>query len=464
MSSEKKCKERKSKLSKRLALVYAALFIGILLVLSAAVFFVAYEFLIQKRIMDAETSMPMIIENILHEVREGDALDHGGILTEQNVNLDINMFLRDADGMIVNREYNYEMDEERLPISPREPTLEFWDNQLLLIAYEQPLIEEGETIGFLYLVLNLQHEKEFLELLTILLICANVVGAFAALITGWVVSRRMLAPIQDMIGTAKSIDESSLKARLEVPQPDDELKQLALTINSMLDRVERAFAQQGQFAANASHELRTPLAILQGNVDMLKRWAHDDPEVLQDSIAAIGQQTAYMGALVENLLFLARGDSTKQELHKERFSARSLMKELYQEQSALDEQHIYSLCAADECMLYADRAMIRQMLRALIDNSVKFTPAGGSIILSCENRADGATLSVQDTGVGIEQEHITHIFDRFYRVDKARSKATGGMGLGLSIVDNIAKLHDGRIEAESIVGKGTRITAVLPNT
>jgi signal transduction histidine kinase len=272
----------------------------------------------------------------------------------------------------------------------------------------------------------------------------------------------MLSPIQDMIDKAELIDSHSLKERLEVPRSNDELHRLALTINGMLGRVERAFEQQGEFAANASHELRTPLSILQGNADMLMRWGHEDQEILTDSIAVIGKQTAYMSALVKNLLFLARGDSAKQSLRKEKFSVSELMGELYKEQTALDTSHVYKLDIRMDCVLCADKTMIRELLRALIDNSVKFTPEGGTITLICGADGNVGMLAVKDTGIGISRKHINNIFERFYRVDKARSRTTGGMGLGLSIAETIVKMHDGEVESQSELGLGTTITVRLP--
>ncbi|MDR1159177.1 MAG: HAMP domain-containing protein [Syntrophomonadaceae bacterium] len=291
---------------------------------------------------------------------------------------------------------------------------------------------------------------------------ANAIGAVVTIVIGRVVGYRMLSPIQDMIDKAELIDSHSLKERLEVPRSNDELHRLALTINGMLGRVERAFEQQGEFAANASHELRTPLSILQGNADMLMRWGHEDQEILTDSIAVIGKQTAYMSALVKNLLFLARGDSAKQSLRKEKFSVSELMGELYKEQTALDTSHVYKLDIRMDCVLCADKTMIRELLRALIDNSVKFTPEGGTITLICGADGNVGMLAVKDTGIGISRKHINNIFERFYRVDKARSRTTGGMGLGLSIAETIVKMHDGEVESQSELGLGTTITVRLP--
>ena len=247
-----------------------------------------------------------------------------------------------------------------------------------------------------------------------------------------------------------------------VPEPDDELKNLALTINNMLERVSSAYRQQGRFVADVSHELRTPLAVMQGNVDLLSRWGSEDPTVLHDSIRALQKQTAYMNQLVENLLFLARFDNMQSQLSLTQFSVGELFGELIEEQGLIDPDHIYTVSIAPLIdVLTADRTMIKQLLRALIDNSVKYTPSGG-IRLGFSADDTQCVLSVSDDGIGMDAEHCEHIFERFYRVDPARARATGGMGLGLSIVSVIAEAHNGYASAISSPGAGTTVSVYLP--
>jgi signal transduction histidine kinase len=199
-------------------------------------------------------------------------------------------------------------------------------------------------------------------------------------------------------------------------------------------------------------------------VDLLARWGAEDPAVRQDSIRALGQQTEYMSDLVENLLFLARWDNAQTSLNLSAFSVGELFGELLEEQALIDPAHAYELAPLPEDdTMNADRAMIRQMLRALIDNSVKYTPERGSITLGFSRAEGGVSLSVHDSGVGMSQEDCTHVFERFNRVDQARARATGGMGLGLSIVQAIAQAHGAARRAESEPDKGTTVTVTIPN-
>ena len=452
---------KKNTLSRRLARTYATFFAGTLFLISVVLFVSLATFLINRQKYSIMDSIELVSDHVVEEIYEGDKLGDEKILSEFNINWNLNMLLFDTEGQIVNRVRNFNVDEEKLVPSKIAPQLLLLSSKQLILCYEHPVADENATYGSLYFILNMQTELDFLKVLGILLIGANLLGAFASLYVGWATSKKMLAPIDNMISTASAINSQRLNRRLDIPETKDELQNLAITVNSMLNRVEEAFRSQGQFTADASHELRTPLAILQGNADMLERWGHNDPSVLRDSIASIQIQTRYMNKLVDSLLFLARGDSGMRQLKKEPCDISALLHELVEEQASIDESHQYEVDSSETIRLPADWNMIKQLLRALIDNSVKYTPAGGSITLACREQCDGISISVSDTGIGMEPEHLSHVFQRFYRVDQARSKATGGMGLGLSIVQAIVDVHGGKLLAESEVGKGTRITAVF---
>lgn len=450
-------------LTKRLTRSYGAMFFAVLAALSVAVFLLAYSFLIQKQKDALVTSVELIGDHIVEELHEGDTLTDRGIMEEQNTNMALNLYLLDGTGAQINQVINFHLDSSMTQIAAPTPELHFSSGHELLLCYEQEVVDEQTPVGTLYAVLNMENEKDFLKLLGLLLLGANAIGLLAALAVGYRTSRRMLKPIDSMIVNANSIGSKSLDARLEVPEAEDELKSLALTVNGMLERIQAAFDAQGRFVADASHELRTPLAVLQGNADMLSRWGREDKKVLADSIASIQRQTAYMNKLVENLLFLARSDGKRQELNKTVFPVAELFDEMLEEQAMLDEKHSYTAECDGSLTLCADRSMIKQLLHAVIDNSVKYTPEGGGITLMASKDKDSVSITVADTGVGMDAEHLSHIFERFYRADKARARATGGMGLGLSIASAIVSAHGGKIAAKSEIGKGTAITAVFPD-
>ena len=197
-------------------------------------------------------------------------------------------------------------------------------------------------------------------------------------------NKRVLAPIRDITSMAETLSESNLSNRINIAGTKNELKDLATVINRMLDRIERSYNSQKQFVSDASHELRTPIAVIRGYTDMLKRWGKDDPEVLDEGITAISQETDGMKDLVESLLFLARHDKKTMMMEVSEFSADELVQEVLKEEIMVHEEHHFHLEEADNVQLKADRNMIKQVLRILCDNAVKYSEAGTNIFLQLE--------------------------------------------------------------------------------
>ena len=243
---------------------------------------------------------------------------------------------------------------------------------------------------------------------------------------------------------------------------DKDLAGLEDAINDLLGRMHAAYRQQAQFVSDASHELRTPIAVIQGYVKMLDRWGKDDEKVLEESIAAIKTETEHMKTLVEQLLFLARGDSGRQQMNPESMDLSALATELLGEYRMIDENHEWKQGRLDSAPVNADPALIKQAARVLVDNAVRYTPEGGSIRLSAGQEKGEAWLEIQDGGIGIDEADVPRIFDRFFRADPARARASGGTGLGLSIARWIVERHGGRFEVVSRPGLGTRIRVYLP--
>ena len=293
--------------------------------------------------------------------------------------------------------------------------------------------------------------------------------------------RRTLRPIQDLAAAASrlgssmspeelqalagkldEINASHLDRRIPVTGTQKELKTLAQAINAMLDRINEAYRSQSRFVSDASHELRTPIAVIQGYASLLDRWGKDDPATRQEAIDAIRQEADSMKALVEQLLFLARGDNDSVRFQPQLCDLTELAAEVLRETEMLDQTHHFAakwLCAVP---VVADEALIKQALRILVDNAVKYTPAEGRISLSVEGKDGLARLTVADDGQGIDKDSLPHVFDRFYRTDESRARQTGGTGLGLSIAKWIADRHNGWFEVVSWPGVGTRFTLVLP--
>ena len=276
-------------------------------------------------------------------------------------------------------------------------------------------------------------------------------------------NKRVLAPIRDITNMAETLSESNLSNRINIAGTKNELKDLAVVINRMLDRIERSYNSQKQFVSDASHELRTPISVIRGYTDMLKRWGKDDPEILDEGISAISQETESMKDLVESLLFLARHDKKTLMMEISSFDPSELIREVQKEEAMVHTDYTFETEQMDPMTIKADRNMMKQVLRILCDNAVKYSSPGSKVSLSCRDEKNGmCCLAVRDHGQGVSQEDLPKIFDRFYRSDKARKSESGGHGLGLSIARIIVVAHKGKIRVRSKPGFGSVFSIVLP--
>ncbi len=263
--------------------------------------------------------------------------------------------------------------------------------------------------------------------------------------------------LEDAIGTV-----SPLSPDARISTGDQEMQGLETAINNMLDRTRESYREQTRFVSDASHELRTPIAVIQGYADMLQRWGKDDEGVLDEGITAIQTESAHMKKLIEQLLFLARGDGGRNQMVYEELDLAEMLREVYEESRMIHPERTWRLEAEEAVPVTGDAAMLKQTARILVDNAVKYTQEGDRITLRARYKEGNPCFEVQDNGIGIKQEDLEHIFDRFFRSDPARSRATGGTGLGLSIAKWIVDRHKGHFDVVSREEIGTRIAVVLP--
>jgi two-component system sensor histidine kinase ArlS len=274
--------------------------------------------------------------------------------------------------------------------------------------------------------------------------------------------RKVFQPIREMTQTVQEISEKNLNLRLNVSGSKNELKELALTFNEMMNRIEDNYNRQKQFVSDASHELRTPIAVIQGYTLMLDRWGKNDKAILQESIDAIKNEAEGMNELIDKLLFIARHDNSTLVFEKEEFSLSEMLADIVRETQIIDTAHLINSEIFQEVSLYADKNRMKQAVRILIENALKYTPPGGKITVALSKDAGGISIRIQDTGIGMSQAELEHIFDRFYRADQSRTKEKGGHGLGLAIAKIIILGHNGKIKVKSRVGSGSEFIIVLP--
>ena len=292
------------------------------------------------------------------------------------------------------------------------------------------------------------------------LLAAVSVALVLAGVSGWVIVRRALSPVERVTMAARDIETGSdLGRRVAYRGPADEVGRLAATFDHMIEHLERVFQSQKHFVADASHDLRGPLTAIQGNLDLLK---FDDlnPEERQESLKAVEAETWRMASIVSDLAVLAELESGHLE-QQEDVSLRGMLLDTREWAGLLAGNRRIVIERQDDLWVKGSAHRLERLLRNLVGNAIKYTPDGGTITLSLFQDGDWACLQVSDTGIGIAPEHLPHIFDRFYRVDEARTRGDGGSGLGLAIVKGIAEQHRGRVTAASEPGKGSRFSVWL---
>jgi heavy metal sensor kinase len=286
----------------------------------------------------------------------------------------------------------------------------------------------------------------------------------AAASGGYWLSRKALSPVDALTRTARGISGSNLGERLEKLTTGDELQRLSDTLNEMLERIESAFLRVSQFTADASHELRTPISLIRTEAEIALRKSRGDAEY-REALRHILLEAERTSSLVEELLCLARADSGREGLHLVPLDLRAAVVQTAGEWRQLVEVRglrFTQIIAAGELSVLADRTAVQRLLAILLDNAVKYTPAPGVIELRLEARNDKAVITVRDSGIGIAEQDQSKIFERFYRVDKARSRELGGAGIGLAIADWIVQQHQGSLAVQSSIGSGSTFFVELP--
>jgi heavy metal sensor kinase len=282
---------------------------------------------------------------------------------------------------------------------------------------------------------------------------------------GYFLARKSLAPIASMNSQTQRISVENLSARLDVTNSRDELGRLTTTINDLLTRLENSFKEQQRFIADASHELRTPLAVLRGETEVALGKTRTQKEY-QQSLSLIQDEAERLSRIVEDLFILARQPiNTRAALNKERVSLNDAVSDCARAAHVLASRKGVRLHLENDSpsiALNGDEELIKRMILNLLDNAVKYTPAGGEISLALARQNGNAEIVVRDTGIGIAQTDQPRVFDRFFRVDKARARTLGGAGLGLSIAQWIVEVHGGEISLASAPGEGSKFTVLLP--
>jgi signal transduction histidine kinase len=320
---------------------------------------------------------------------------------------------------------------------------------------------ENELIGFLQVATSREPlESAQYQLLVSLLVLGSA-GLIISAVLGAFLARRALRPVDRITQTALAIYRAeNLGRRVPVHRAEDEVGRLSAAFNEMLDRLSSLFTAQQRLVADVSHEMRTPLTVIRGNVDLLNAMGCADPE----SLDALRKETDRMTRMVGDLLLLSQADAGQlsMQIHPTRLA--SIIADVERSGRVLAGERVHvSAVANPAIVIAADPDRLKQVLLNLTDNAIKHTPDGGDVQLEATGVFNGfARISVIDTGIGIPEDDVLHVFERFYRVDKSRSRERGGIGLGLSIAQKIVEAHKGRITVSSKVGVGTTFDVYMP--
>ncbi|GAC1437516.1 MAG: HAMP domain-containing sensor histidine kinase [Chloroflexota bacterium] len=343
-------------------------------------------------------------------------------------------------------------------LAPRLATAQVADGDLRV--YSLPAIQAGRPVGLVLAAASLHDVTAATRTLLALLLGGSLMTGLLAAVGSGVLVRRGLRPVDQIAGLAESITARRLDQRLALRDPPREVERLLETFNGMLTRLHETFAAQRRFVADASHELRTPLATIRGRSEVLLLKTDLDDDT-RDGLKMMRDEAGRMGRLVANLLLLARGDE-EQAIDRRPVELDLLMLEVTRQGRSLAQDTAVTLSHADQAVVLGDPDLLKQLVLNLVENALAYTPPGGRVDLTLTVAGDWARLSVRDTGPGIAPEDLQRIFERFYRPDRARSRRSGGAGLGLAIVRWIAEAHGGEVVVESVVGKGSTFTLILP--
>ncbi len=314
---------------------------------------------------------------------------------------------------------------------------------------------------------SLHPQTEMMEDIRNTFIGAIPIALLLASLGGYFLARKSLAPVAAMAAQARGMSASNLQNRLAVSNGRDELGQLAVTFNQLLDRLEASFEQQRRFMADASHELRTPVAILRGETEVTLSQAERTPEEYRETLAILRDESQRLARIIEDLFTLTRADAgqyplTLRDAYLDEIASEALVRA---RSLALPKNIVLTSAIEPDLPIHADEALLARMLLNLLDNAIKYSPPRSTVTLACRRDGNHYIISVSDNGPGIPLDLQPLIFDRFFRVDKARSRSEGdsaGAGLGLSISRWIAEAHEGQLELKRSDSHGSTFSVTLP--
>lgn len=323
-------------------------------------------------------------------------------------------------------------------------------------------INSGEFRGTLEIVRHLNNYHKMMSNLFWVMSIFGIAAILFSAISGYILAKQLLKPVRALTKAMKKIKENGFQGRVEVYDQKDDLTDLTNVFNEMMDEIEKSFLAQKQFVEDASHELRTPVSILEGHLSLLNRWGKKDPIILEESLDASLQELSRLKKLITDLLELTRVENQR-ILTSEKVDISQLVQKLIKKFEIIHSDFKFNIEIEKNLPMGSiAEHHFERILIILLDNSVKYSREDKTIWISAIRKGSNIIVSVTDIGIGIPKENIQEVFNRFYRVDKARVRENGGTGLGLSIAKQLVQKYNGSILMESKEGRGTKVSISIP--
>jgi heavy metal sensor kinase len=409
------------------------------------------------REITADMKLAPTVPDMLRELQRGYA-EHGEFQFEVK---------SAATGKTVFRSREFEGQPPLEPVTPPEPGNVRFESRLLPgVGRSRTLSAIADGPGGPYMVLastSLESFEHQMSLLTMVLVASGPLALGLALIGGYTLARRTLSPVDRIVEVANRITASDLQQRVEIANADDELGRLAQTINSLIDRLQKAIEEMRRFTADAAHELRTPLAVLRSGIEVALRSPRSADEYRQALQAAAGESNR-LARLADQLLFLSRQEAGMTQIEREVVRLDALLRDVAEqfEVSAQEAGVVLIVEPLEAFAVRGDDISLSRVFFNALENAIKYTPQGGRVTVRARPAGSIVRIEVEDTGVGIAPEHSSHLFKRFYRAENRPDRDRKGAGLGLAIAQSAVMAHGGKIGLESQVGRGTILYVELP--
>ena len=460
-----KQKYRNAEISTKITLTYTACFILLLMIINAVMYFGVFYALYRPANRSLKYSMESV-RTLMDTLAKDTHSFNPNSIREPLVAGVVLRVIDDFGNILIDTDKNYISNETFNKNILKDPSILADDDMdvseiggSLVYRAKSDYTFEGEHVT-LYFFRTITSEKFLLDDLENIMLILDVIGIILALAAGNFVSRKILKPIKIMTDHAKEIAFGRMNGRIEIPASNDELTELAKTFNDMLDRIQDGIDKQQKFVIDASHALINPATAIFGNTDILKKYGFDDKEIFDEMTDSISESVRGMESIIQNLFFIARIDQNRQNFNPTNLNFSYLIQRAVELKQIVAPNYEIEIIQNDDAKTFGDEDLILQMLEKILDNAVKYSPNNKKITVISKVDGENILVSIADKGVGIEQENLEKIFERFFRVGTVEDVEGGG--LGLTIARWIADNHKIKIKIESEFGKGTTFNLIIP--